>query len=69
MVLVVDVVGRFLGGAVPGEVEQVGRGREDLGLREHVQVRVRTLQHVAEQFDVLGNFVAQFAVELVTAHA
>ena len=69
MVLIVDVVGRLLGGAVPGQVEQVRGGRQYFGLGQYVQVRIGTLQQIAEYFNVLGDFVAELAIELVTAYA
>ena len=69
MVLVVDVVRGLLGGAVARQVQQVRRGREDLGLGEHVHRDVGTLEQVAEQFDVLRDFVAELAVELVAPDA
>ena len=68
VVLVVDVVRRVLRRAVAGQVEQVGRRRQHFGLREHVQALVRTLEQVAEEFDVLRHLVTQLAVQLVPSH-
>jgi len=56
-------------GAVARQVQQVRRRGQDLGLGEHVHGDVRTLQQVAEEFDVLGDFVAELAVKLVAADA
>src|ERR1019366_1317122 len=67
VVLVVDVVRGLLGGAVARQVQQVRRGRQDFSFGEYVHRRVRTLEQVAEEFDVLRHFIAELAVELVAA--